>query len=169
MILTFKHSDLIPVLMEPKLSGIKEPYFIIQGENGENVTVLSSGKNGLEFNKTLGSYHTFQGVVIIHCLYGQGILMMQRNNTEGEPKEVRVVSLRAGSIVEIPAGYGYTIANIGKNFLIVTDNAPQNPKLQDPEIIKSKKGLAYYIIDKKGNVSFEENPNYGFHPQITAN
>lgn len=169
MILTATQKDLAPVLMDPKSTLIKEPYFIIKGENGENVTVISSGKNGNEFNKTFGYFHTFPGVIIYHCLYGSGLLIMQRNDSEGEAKEVRVIGLRPGSIVEVPAGYGHSIVNIGKNFLIVSDNAPASSKTHNLDSIKLKRGLAYYVVDKKGNVSFEENQNYGFHPQISTN
>lgn len=168
MILTFAHKDLEPVLMEPKVAGVKEPYFIIQGQNGENITVLSSGKNGSEYNKTFGFYHTFPGMEIYHCLYGQGILIMQRNDENEEAKEVRIVSLRPGGVVEIPAGYGHSVVNTGKSFLLVADNAPQNPKLHNGDLVRKKKGFAYYIVDKKGNISFETNPNYSFHPQIST-
>lgn len=160
--------DLQGVLMEPKLASVKEPYFTIQGNNGENITILASGKNGIEFNKTFGDFHTFPGVEIYHCLYGQGLLIMQRNGPDGEPKEVKVVGLRSGTIIEVPAGYGHCIVNTGKNFLIVADNAPANPKMHSDELLKTKKGLAYYVIDKKGNIAFEENPNYHFHPQIST-
>ena len=167
MVVTISAKELQGLLMDPKSTSLKEPYFVIKGENGENITVIASGKHGVEFNKTMGYFHTFPGVVIYHCLYGQGILLMQRNDTGGEVKEVRVVALRPGSSVEIPAGYGHCIANIGKNFLIVADNAPDD-KTQNMDFIKTKKGLAYYVVDKKGNVSFEENKNYSFHPQITT-
>lgn len=168
MINKISHRDLAPVLMVSNGSYVKEPYFVIEGENGENITVISSGKNGPEFNKTFGYFHNFAGVVIYHCLYGQGILIMQRNDEEGQAKEVRVIGIRPGSTVEVPAGYGHCVVNIGKNFLIVTDNAPEKPKAQNIEFLKVKKGLAYYIVDKKGNVAFEENSNYSFHPQIAT-
>lgn len=169
MIKTFKHKDLVPVLMEPRAAGVKEPYFIIQGDNGENITVISSGKNGSEYNKTFGYLHNYPGVEVFHCLYGQGVLVMQRNDEENEPKEVRVVGLRPGTIVELPSGYTHTVVNTGKNFLIVADNASTSSSFHNFDQLKSKKGLAYYIIDKKGNISFEENPNYSFHPQISTN
>ena len=168
MVQTITGKELQLVLMDPKALSVKEPYFVIRGENGENITVIASGKHGLEFNKTLGYFHTFAGVIIYHCLYGQGILIMQRGDSQGEIKEVRVVALRPGMVHEVPAGYGHAISNIGKNFLIVADNAPQDAKTQNIDILKAKKGLAYYVVDKKGNVSFEENKNYGFHPQITT-
>lgn len=169
MVTTYTHKDLEPVLLEPKSTGVKEPYFIIQGENGENITVLSAGKNGVEFNKTFGYFHTFQGVEIYHCLYGQGLILIQRNDGDHDAKEVRILGLRPGSMVEVPSGYGHTIVNTGKNFLVVADNAPQNPKTHDESLVRNKKGFVYYIVDKKGNVSFEQNPNYSFHPQVSMN
>jgi oxalate decarboxylase/phosphoglucose isomerase-like protein (cupin superfamily) len=168
MVTTLTHKELQPVLMDPKTPGVKEPYFVIQGENGENITVLAAGKNGIEYNKTLGAFHTFPGVEIYHCLYGQGILIMQRNDSENEAKEIRIVSLRPGSSVEVPAGYGHCIINTGKSFLVVADNAPQTGKVHNSDSIVDKKGLAYYVIDKKGNISFEANSNYSFHPQIST-
>lgn len=168
MVTTLSYKELQPVLMDSKVIGVKEPYFIIHGDNGENITVLAAGKNGIEYNKTFGTFHTFPGVEIYHCLYGQGILMMQRNDTENEAKEVRIISLRPGSTVEVPAGYGHCLVNTGKNFLVMADNAPQTSKVHNSDSIKDKKGLAYYIIDKKGNISFEANPNYSFHPQIST-
>lgn len=168
MVTTITHKELQPVLMEPRSAGVKEPYFIIQGQNGENITVLAAGKNGSEYNKTFGSFHTFPGVEIYHCLYGQGILMMQRNDSEDEAKEIRIVSLRSGSVVEVPAGYGHCIVNTGKSFLVVADNAPQNGKVHNTESLQNKKGLAYYVVDKKGNISFEANKNYVYHPQIST-
>lgn len=168
MIKTAAHKDLEPVLLDPKGIGVKEPYFVFQGENEENISVVSSGKNGAEFNKTFGVYHTYPGVIALHCVYGQGVVLIQRNDQEGSLKEVKVAGIRAGSAIEIPSGWGYCLVNTGKNLLIAVDNAPSNPKFFHDDDLKEKKGFAYYIIDKKGNIAFEENPNYPFHPQIST-
>ncbi len=168
MITSKSRADLKEVLMDPKNPGIKEPYFVIHGESEENITVLSPGKNGIEFNKTFGHFHNYNGVEIYHCLFGQGVLLLQRNDETGEAKEFRIISLRPGITAEIPAGYGHALVNTGKHFLIVVDNAPNNPKAHDYETVKNKKGLAYYIVDKQGDISFEENPSYKYHPQITS-
>ncbi len=167
MIQNLSHKDLESTLMDPHAIGVKEPVFTIVGDNDENITVLSSGKNGTEYNKTPGYFHTFPGIEIFNCLFGQGILLMQRNDTDGEAKEVKVVGLRTGVSIEVPSGWGQTIINTGKSFLVVADNSAANIKYHLDEMIKNKKGLAYYIVDKKGNISFEENPNYSFHPQIS--
>lgn len=168
MITATTHKDLEPVLMEPKAPGIKEPYLIIKSENEENITVLSSGKNGVEYNKTLGYFHTYPGVEVYHCVYGQGIMIMQRNDANGDVKEVKVAGIRPGSVIEVPSGWGHALINTGKNLLVVVDNAPHNAKTMESDSVKEKQGFAYYIIDKKGNIAFEENPSYPYHPQIST-
>jgi oxalate decarboxylase/phosphoglucose isomerase-like protein (cupin superfamily) len=168
MLTVVTRKELKDVFMDQKSSGVKEPYFLIQGEGGQNITVITPGLNGIEFNKTFGHFHTYPEVEIYNVVYGQGVLLMQRNDEDGEAKEIRIVGLRPGSTVEVPAGYGHTIVNVGKNYLVVIDNAPQNQKSDNIEVVRSRHGLAYYIVDKKGEVGFEPNPNYHLHPQITT-
>lgn len=160
--------ELKEVLMDPKAPGVKDPYFVIRGEAGQNITILTPGLNGQEFNKTYGHFHKYQEVEIYHVVYGQGVLILQRNDENGEAKEVRVVSLRSGTTTEVPAGYGHALINIGKTYLVVIDNAPASPKAHDFAPVKEKHGFAYYVVDKKGEVGFESNPHYKLHPQISV-
>lgn len=168
MVVATTRQELKDVLMDVKAPGVKEPYFTISGEGGQNILIITPGVNGIEFNKTYGHFHTFQEVEIYHVVYGQGVLIMQRNDEMGEAKEIRVVGIRPGATVEIPFGYGHAIANVGKNYLVVIDNSPLGVKGNDTKDIRNKHGLAYYIIDKKGEVGFEQNPNYHIHPQIST-
>lgn len=169
MIKTITKDNLKPVLMEPKATGlIKEPYFIIEGEGGQNIIIVSAGKNGTEFNKTIGFFHRFPGVHTYHIVYGTGVILLQRNDEEGEPKEVRVASIRTGLNVEVPAGYGHCLVNIGKNYLVVLESSLPNKNSYTINPIIARHGLAYYLVDKKGDVAFEQNPNYRLHPQITT-
>lgn len=161
------HQDLKDVLMEPRAKGVKDAYFILHGDN-QNITILNPGKNGQEYNKTHGHFHTYQGIEIYHCLYGQGILVMQRNDEEGEAKEFKVVTLSAGRQVAIPAGFGHALVNVGKGYLVVLDNAPNIPSAHNYESIKEKQGLAYYVIDKRGDIAFVQNQSYKVHPQISS-
>lgn len=168
MIQTRTRQELKDVLMDPQAPGVKEPYFVIRGEGGQNITVLTPGLNGQEFNKTHGHFHNYQGIEIYHVVYGQGVLMIQRNDEGGEAKEVKIVSLRPGMTVEIPIGYGHALANVGKTYLVVIDNSPNIPNAHNLEPVKEKHGLAYYIVDKRGEVGFESNPHYKLHPQIVT-
>ena len=167
MITTKTHNELKDVLMEPKAKGLKELYYVIRGD-GQNITVLQQGRNGNEYNKTYGHFHTYQGIEIYNCLYGQGLLVMQRNEENGEAKEFKVVTLHPGKQIEIPAGFGHTIVNIGKSILVVLDNAPNTPYAHNYEPVKEKRGFSYYVVEKKGEVGFEPNLNYHVRPQITT-
>lgn len=167
MIISTTHKDLEAVLMEPRASGVREPYFIINSED-QCIFVVNSGKNGIEFNKTYGYLRKDNSIAIYQCLYGQGILIMQRNDEAGEAKEFKVVTLQNGRQVVIPAGLAYALINIGKGYLVVLDNSPYNIKEQDRQQITTKTGFAYYIVEKKGEVAFEQNSSYSIHPQIST-
>ncbi len=166
MIVTKTHKDLEDVLMDPKGTGVREPYFVIRSSN-QSVTVLNPGKNGDEYNKTYGHFHKWQGVETYTCLYGQGVLIMQRNDENGEAKEFKVVTLHPGKQVEVPAGYGHTLVNIGKEYFVALDNTPINVE-HNYEPVKAKQGFAYYVVEKKGEIAFEYNRNYSVRPQISS-
>jgi oxalate decarboxylase/phosphoglucose isomerase-like protein (cupin superfamily) len=168
MIVTKIHKELEDVLFEPKAPGVKESYYTILGD-GQNITIINPGKNGVEFNKTYGHVNRYQGAEMYQCLSGQGIVVMERLDENGNAKEFRVATLSSGKQVEVPAGYGHCVVNVGKGYLVVLDNAPgHGPKYQNYEPIKEKKGFAYYIVEKKGEIGFERNSNYSIHPQITT-
>lgn len=156
------------VLMEPRAPGVKDPYFIIRGESGQSIVIITSGKNGSEFNKTYGKFYRYPAVELLYVAFGQGVLLMQRNDDSGEAKEVRVAGLRAGVSIEVPAGYGYCLVNIGKNYLIVVENASDSEDSQVMELLLKRRGFAYFIVDKKGEVGFEQNSSYRLHPQIAT-
>lgn len=167
MVTKITSKQLKPVLMNPKARGIKEPYFLL--EDAEQVVyILSQGQNGSEFNKTLGFINNYPGVKITTCLYGQGVLVMQRNDDEGEVKEFKVVTLTPGRQVEVPSLWATCLINIGRIFLIVIESGARDPKYQNTKPIIEKRGFAYYIVEKKGEISFEPNLNYSVHPQITT-
>ena len=167
MITSVSTKEIEDVLMEPGASGLKESYFIIHGD-AQDIIILNAGKNGQEFNKTEGYFRRDNGVGIFHYLFGQGILLMQRNDQLGEAKEFKVVTLQPGKQVVIPAGFAFAIVNIGKSFLVGLDNSLVNSKDKDFESIKERKGFAYYIVEKKGEIAFETNPSYQVHPQIAT-
>lgn len=166
MVIQVSRKELQPFLMEPKAVGVKDPYYLIQGED-QTITVLSSGKNGIEYNKTMGYFNKLQGAVTLTCLYGQGVVIIQRNDELGEAKEFKVSTLSPGKQVEVPSGWGHSIINIGKKFLMVINSTIPH-KLQALEPIKLKKGFAYYVVEKKGEVGFESNSTYRVRPQITT-
>lgn len=167
MVIKRTHRQLEDYLMDPKAKGIKEPYFIIKVDN-QSILVVSAGLNGLEYNKTEGYASSYPGVQIFQCLYGQGILLLQRNDEQGEAKEFKVITLNPSRQITIPSGWVSALVNIGKAFLVILISPDIDEEYQDRSRIKEKKGLAYYVVEKKGEVAFEQNPNYLHHPQINT-
>lgn len=168
MIITKKDKDIKPVLMDPKVRPIiKQPYSLVIEEN-QVIFVIAPGQNGKEYNKTEGYFGNYPGNQIYQCLYGQGIMLMQRNDEMGEAKEFKVLTLNPGRQVGIPAGWAMALANIGRTFLVVIGNVDMDAKYINSEPIIAKQGLAYYVVEKKGEVGFEQNSHYSVHPQITT-
>lgn len=167
MITTVTHKEIVDVLMEPRAKGVKESYYVIDGDD-QNITIVNPGKNGIEFNKTHGHVHNFLGPEIYQCLFGQGVIVMQRNSEDGGAKEFKVITLHPGKQVEVPAGFSSTMVNIGKGYLVVLDHTYKASKFRDNDKVKNKRGLAYYIVEKKGEIAFDVNPNYSYHPQISS-
>ncbi len=153
--------------MEPRSATQGKAYYVIHGEN-QNITVLLPDLNGHEYNKTYGHFHKYSAVEIYNCLYGQGLVVMQRNDEQGQPKEYKVVGLHPGKQVEIPVGFGHALINVGKTFLVVLDNAFEPSKNHNYEPVRVSHGFAYYVVEKKGEIAFERNPNYKSCPQITS-
>lgn len=145
----------------------KKSYYLIK-DSQQLIFVVTSGKNGAQFNKTAGYFSSFPGMQTFQCLYGQGIFVMQRNDDLGEAKEFKVVSLTAGRQVLVPALWGMCLVNTGLNYLVVLNINSLDEKFMDSKSIIKKRGFAYYVVEKKGEISFELNPNYLVHPQITT-
>lgn len=160
--------DLKSVLMVDTKAEVKLPYYEI-ADNDQAIFVVTAGKNGAEFNKTVGYFNNFPGMQTYQCLYGQGVFIIQRNDEFGEAKEFKVFTLNPGRQVLVPAGWGMCIVNTGiTSYLVVLRNSILEDKNIDQKPVIQKRGFAYYIVEKKGEIGFEQNPNYKIHPQITA-
>lgn len=168
MIIAKTYNDLKPFLMEKTGKKVKTPYYLIT-ESGQVLFVVSPGRNGIEFNKTSGYLNSFPGLQTYQCLNGSGILLMQRNGDgSAEAKEFKMVRLSSHRQVNVPAGWLVNLINTGNNLLIAVRNSTLNEKYNTPDGVLEKKGLAYYVVEKKGEISFQPNPNYRVHPQITT-
>ncbi len=167
MIITKTYKDLRPVLMEKVKKGVKTPYYLI-ADKDQVIFAISPGRNGSEFNKTSGYFNNFLGIQTYHCLYGSGILLMQRNDEAEEAKEFKMVRLSPHRQINAPVGWLVCLVNTGNSFLVVLRNSSLDEKYKVPKPILNKRGFAYYVVEKKGEITFEPNPHYRVHPQITA-
>lgn len=166
MVIAKSAKDLKPVLMERNKVGVKTPYYLIE-ERGQVIFVVSSGLNGTEFNKTLGYVSNFPGIQTYLCLHGSGILLMQRNDEFGEAKEFKVVMLSPFKQVTVPVGWAICLVNTGSGLLVILRSSLDD-KFQDSKPIIKRRGFSFYVVEKKGEIVFEQNPNYHIHPQITT-
>lgn len=167
MVETRTHKDIKGFLMHPKTKGVKEPYYLIKADH-QVIFVVSAGQNGSEYNKTEGFFSNYEGVQTYQCLYGQGLILMQRNIESGEAKEFKVVTLNSGKQVVVSAGWAMCLINISKSVLVVLGNVDIESKELDSKPILEKQGLVYWVVEKKGEINFEQNPNYSVYPQITT-
>lgn len=167
MVVTKTHKDLKSVLMDSTKKGVKYPYYQILGD-GQIIFVVSTGLNGQEFNKTTVFFNNYPSIQVYQCLSGQGMILMQRMDEQGEAKEFKVISIPVGKAVTVPIGWVTCLVNVGKSFLVVLANIGIESSLLDSKEAMRKKGLVYYIVEKKGEISFEQNPNYSTHPQIAT-
>lgn len=167
MIIQKTNKDLKPVLMEKQTAGIKNPYYLIE-EKEQVIFVVTPGKNGSEFNKTSGYFSKFPGIQTYFCLHGSGILLMQRNDELGEAKEFKMVTMSPFKQVTVPIGWAMCLVNTGNSLLVVLRNSFLDEQYLDSKPIIEKRGFAYYVVEKKGEIAFESNPNYHIHPQIST-
>lgn len=170
---TRPHEKMREVLMDPDASGPEVHYWMIRGgsEKG-NITVWESGLVGREYIKTYGHYHVDELPETYWFLAGEGIAVLQKKAGDGrDPSKleaVRVVPVKAGDQLDIPAGWGHLVVNISDTFLVTKDDSPvagvgdsaSMPQHADYTEVKVMKGFAYYVIENEGKPALVKNPNY---------
>lgn len=155
--------QLRPYLMDPASAGPEEAYFMIRGN--PNITIWPSCLYGQEYNKSVGHYHKHDEPETYWVLYGKALFVLQKRSTSLQGIEaVRLVRLKAGDELDIEAGWGHAMVNVGDTALVTRDDAPADAShsQNDYESIKEKQGMAYYIVKgTDGNPQAVPNPRYG--------
>jgi glucose-6-phosphate isomerase len=130
-----------------------------------DITVLHPGMIGQEYSKTYGHYHVGEGTEVYKILSGTSLLLIQKPNFNFEEVEaVRFIKLTAGQSFETPSGWGHTLINISNTPVIMLDHRiPSVDHLYS--VFAKKKGPAYYVIEKDGQMKLEANSNYGQVPK----
>jgi len=171
------------VLMNPEAKGPDVHYHMVRGgKNLRNITIWEPGKVGNEYIKTYGHYHVGDISETYWIVYGEGITIAQKRvvGSDGEPvdeeiEEIRIVKVKAGEAVFMPRGWAHASVNIGKTFFATADDSPVNFEDVDPsslpghadyEPIKKMRGMAYYIIEEKGQPTLVKNPAYKKVPEV---
>lgn len=173
------HEKMKEVLMHPEAEGPQVHYYMIRGGSGKtNITVWETGTVGGEYIKTYGHYHVGHLDETYHVLAGEGVILLQsrRKNQSGNPIDDEIeafyaIKVKTGDRVFIPSGIGHLAVNVGKVWLVTSDDSPVNFAEADPVSlpghadytpIKKLRGFAYYLVEENGKPALIKNHNYKY-------
>lgn len=160
------------VLMSPDADGPSIHYYMIRGGSEKrNITIWESGTTGGEYIKTYGHYHVGDLDETYWILQGEGVVLQQKLVDMAEParvEEFKAIKVKAGDSVYMPPGYGHLVANVGKAWLVTSDDSPVQgandsasmPGHADYEPVKKMRGFAFYVIEKDGKPALTPNKLY---------
>lgn len=167
------HEKMKEVLLDPHAPGPEAHYWMIRGGSKKgNITVWESGLVGKEYIKTYGHYHIDDLPETYWFLSGEGIALLQKKAGDGsDPARLeafKVISVKAGDQLDIPAGWGHLVINTGNIFLVTKDDSPvagvgdsaSMPLHADYSDIQKMKGFAYYVVAHEGAPALVKNPLY---------
>ncbi len=162
------------ILKNPNTLGPDPVYWVfseVSANRWENMTVIVSGLYGDEYPKTFGHYHEVGVDETYHLVAGDGVLQLQKKKIvagkwiQDEVEEVFLVRAKPGDNLLITPEYGHSLSNISKGPLISFDDWRSGHQPSDYEVIEKLQGLAYYLVEEKGEVRAIPNPNYKNLPE----
>jgi glucose-6-phosphate isomerase len=171
------HEKMKEVLMDPNGAGPAIHYYMIRGGiDQKNITVWEPGTVSGEYIKTYGHYHVGELSETYWFIYGQGIALLQKLETDDEGKmiadqveEFKAIPAVQGGEIFIPAGYGHLVVNIGPTYFATADDSPVDFDEQDPSgkpghadyrLVQEMQGFAYYVVEHEGKPALKRNPRY---------
>lgn len=157
--------DLKPVLQDPSSAGpdtVYEVHTDLNDPQWVNKTTIQPGKQGSEYTKTFGHYHTTNSETELYRVEsGEGILVLQKKH------EVLLVRAKTGDQILINPEYGHSWSNIGSEPLVLLDNWSFGHSDEDYAFIAKHHGMAYYIVEENGQPKAVANTNYVESPKPT--
>lgn len=174
---TRTHVAMQPVLMNPDAPGPSVHYYMIRGGSQQrNVTVWEPGTVGGEYIKTFGHYHVGALDETYWILSGEGYVVQQKlaEDEQGQMipdhvAEFKIIPIKAGDSVFIPAGSGHLAINTGSTYMVTTDDSPVDFSDADPSgkpghadysLVEHTRGFAYYVVEREGKPALIRNKNY---------
>jgi len=169
------HEKMRDVLMNPDSSGPSIHYYMIRGgSDKKNITIWEPGTVGSEYIKAYGHYHVDNLKETYWILEGEGLLLLQMRKKDesghyidNEIEWFKAVQVKAGDMIVIPEFAGHAMVNIGKTWLVTSDDSPvydgdsaSMPKHADYEPMRRMRGFAYYVVEKNGKPELLTNHSY---------
>lgn len=171
------HEKMREVLMDPNGKGPEIHYYMIRGgKRQKNITVWEPGTISGEYIKTYGHYHVGDLDETYWIVFGEGIALLQKLavNKHAEMiadivEEFRVLPIKEGDSVYMPAGYGHLVANIGSTYFVTADDSPVDFEERDPvslpghadyTLVQKMRGFAYYVVEHGGKPALVRNKLY---------
>ena len=165
------------VSMNPKSTAPGVHYYMIRGGSDKtNITVWETGTVDSEYIKTYGHYHVGNISETYSILQGEGILLLQTRKrdangkpTDDEIEKFEALQVKASDKIFIKPEIGHLMVNIGKIWLVTSDDSPVYPDDVDPvglpghadyESVKKMGGFAYFVVEKDGKPVLVPNPKY---------
>lgn len=165
-----------PVLMHKDGDGPDPVYYMFSDitldDSWHNMTILVPGNYEGEFPKTYGHYHGAQVKETYKVISGEGIFLLQRKKFDKkmwlmeQVEDVYAVRAEAGDEITISPDFGHAWSNVSKGPLVLYDDWKSGHTPADYVVIERLQGLAYYLVNKNGKVSFAPNPHYQNLPEV---
>ncbi len=168
------HEKMKEVLMDPSAPGPEVHYHMIRGGNAQsnittNITVWEAGTVGGEYIKSYGHYHVGDLEETYTILQGEGIIILQSPIADESVESFQAIKVKAGDRIHIPKHTGHLAINIGKDWLVTSDDSPASlADHADYEPFKKMKGAAYYVVEKSGKPELVKNPLYKTVTHLSA-
>lgn len=171
------HKKMKEVLMNPKAKGPENHYYVVRGgKEKTNISIWEVGTVGGEYIKSYGHYHVGNISETYKILQGEGVLMLQKRKKDSEGKPInneieffKAYHMKSGDQIYIEPEIGHLLVNIGKIWLITSDDSPLDHGDKDPvgmpghadyESVKEMGGFAYFVIEKEGKPILMKNNKY---------
>jgi hypothetical protein len=142
-----------------------------------DIVFLPVGLLGIEYIKTHIFYSKPQGgkiACLVQVLAGELTVILQKNACQRSiyddicAEDARIVDVKTGEKLAIPAGYYYTFINTGTEIAIFSLIVHKEIVI-DYSQLRMKNGLAYYVIAKNARQEVVTNPRYRTHVDICKN
>lgn len=181
-----KIEDLSPALLNKSLRYPQNVYTHLNGLRritddtvwpdvySHDIVFLPVGLLGIEYIKTHIFYSKPQGgkiACLVQVLAGELTVILQKNAPlktiydEVIAEDSRIVDVKTGEKLAIPAGYYYTFINTGTEVVIFSLIVHKEIVI-DYSQLRIKNGLAYYVIAKNARQELVTNPKYRTHVEI---